>query len=275
MRVATMVLAILIVSSGAASRAEESGAKRVVVADFVSISPKLEKYRPKMWEAISDAVRESNWNMIRASRNVCTVKECPKDFADRDQAKAVIAIEGNYTSSRFNVTIKLWGSQGWLGEFTSTSELCTAAEFANAVGDGVRKAIAAEAERILNTPISEPKPIPVAKSVPVKPSPVVVTVPKEVPRPPQRQTIWAPWVVVGAGLAVTAAGAWMWSKNGNNTDCSDGVCNKTYKTSTVGIATTSLGIATVLAGGTWYVFSLRDDATVALGPGSINFAGRF
>lgn len=282
-----MLVSLILILAGAgvaSAKPGETKAKRVVVGQSISLARKLKKPRERIWEEVEAAARDGSWTLIKAENNAgqCSVKECPQEYAEREAASSVLSIEGLYTNAGFSVNIRIWskngknGQSGWVGEFSGECELCSSLEFSEAVGINVRKALVAEAERMLATPVNSIVDRPMGPNPPrmVSLAPPPPAAPK--PLQPAHERILAPWIVVGAGAVVTGLGIGLWATDGDRGgDCWGKTCGRVYDTRGIGIVTTSVGIATMLSGGGWYLYKWRSHASVAVGPGTLHLAGKF
>jgi hypothetical protein len=273
-------LTVLLVAKVASAKPAE--AKRVVVGQSITPAHKFKKHHDRMWEEVEAAARDGSWTLVKVENNVgrCSVKDCPQEYAEREKTNSVISIEGLYTKTGYNITVKIWskfgknGQSGWVGEFAGDCDLCSGFELTESVGINVRKALVAEAERLLAVPEEPP---PVEHPETTKPPLLVQSAPVTKPARSDHEGHWAPWLVMGAGAVATGLGIGLWSVNGNQGGgCWKNTCGKVYDTRAIGIGTTVIGIAAILAGGGWYLYQWRSSsANVAIGPGTIHLAGRF
>ncbi len=282
---------MLATAGGISAAAADPGAKRVVVGRDITLPPKLQRYRANVWDEIESAARDSGWTAIKAEDGAssCGVKDCPREIADREKVATVLSVEGSYTNAGYSITVKLWGrnvrngQDGWTAQFASSCELCSGPEFAGTVGINVRKALVAEAERLAAAPAPLPNPGPLTQPGridgikppnPAQTQPAGVAAQSPASPPPER--IIAPWVLVGAGALVTGIGVGLWAVDGKQGGaCWSSTCGKVYSTRGIGIAGTGIGVAAILAGGGWYIYKVREQGSVAVGPGTISVAGRF
>lgn len=264
-------LALVLASTSLASAKPESGkVKRVVVGQSISFAPKLQKYRPRMWQEIESAAHDGNWTLVRAEDGTggCTVKDCPQEIAEREKAISLLSLEGTYTNSGFSIIVKVWakngknGRDGWVGEFTSECELCSAPEFTSAVGLNVRKALVAEAERLIAPRPTPPGTVPTAQPAEVKPlPPVAATQPAPPatnlvsPRPASQPEWYIPRYVsvtaIVGGAALIGSGIYLLHINGEGTcDLGAGqrLCSQHYKTQGLGTGLVVGGSLAALGG---------------------------
>jgi len=300
-RLVKMVLPVTLILTGADVAWAEAGgaeAKQVVVGQSITFAPKAQKYRAKVWEKVEAAVKDSGWAPVKVETgpNGCAVKDCPREIAQRELVETVLSIDGNYSSSGYSFTVKVWSKNGrngsgWVGEFGGECGVCSGSELAEAVAANVRKALAGEAERLVADAAARAEvatPTAKEKSVPPAAAPAAESAPGPTPaanlvEPPAtaepRGVAWVPWTVVGLGALAIGYGGWALYKDGkSNGTCSAGPTAKmcdTYSSHTLGVVGLVGGGVLVMAGVIWEITTPSSTTSVSASPNHVALNVRF
>jgi hypothetical protein len=298
---ATMMLLplALILTNAGSTLAEVGGteARRLVVGQSITLAPKAQKFRAKVWEKIEATAHDAGWTPVKVEggANDCGVKDCPSEIALREQVETVLSIEGNYSGTAYGFTVRVWskngrdGRSGWVGEFGSECELCSGSEFANAVGTNVRKALASETERLLANAATKPTVAtvtseersavpPAALDPPASPPPPAnIVSPPATPEP--EAASWVPWTMIGVGALAIGYGAWGLHKDGKSAgNCSAGPTAKTcdaYSFHTLGVISIVGGGVLAMAGVIWVITTPSHTTSVSASPNYVALSVRF
>lgn len=300
-RLVKMVLPVMLILTGAGVAWAETGgaeARQVVVGQSITFAPKAQKYRAKVWEKVETTVKDSGWAPVKVETgpNGCAVKDCPREIAQRELVETVLSIDGNYSSSGYSFTVKVWskngrnGSSGWVGEFGGECGVCSGSELAEAVAANVRKALAGEAERLVADAAAKVEATPTAeeKSIPPAAAPAAESTPGPAPTanlvesratPEPRSVAWVPWTVIGVGALAIGYGGWGLYKDGkSNGTCSAGPTAKmcdTYSSHTLGVVGLVGGGVLVMAGVIWEITTPSSTTSVSASPNHVALNVRF
>jgi hypothetical protein len=265
-------LLLVLVAAAPASAAPGTSKPRVAILNTVDLPPNLADIRTKLADQLGVAVTQRGYELVAVPPSTCVERDCLKSLATSSGATDILIASGARNQMLgYRIDLRLWDA-GSDREDRSSPE-CNACSASQMV-DNVVRAAGPLLDRLPALHVAPP-PSPAA----VAPAPPLVTATAP-PLPPSPKLSPAR---VGLGIGLAGAGAVaagfgisFLAVNGDQTNCTNGLCSRTYHTSTSGALLTAAG-GVALATGAVVLLFFRDESStsVALGPGGISLAGTY
>jgi hypothetical protein len=245
---------------------------RVAIVNTVDLPPDLADIRTKLADQLGAAVTHRGYDLVAVPSSTCVERDCLASLATSSGATDILVVSGTRNQLLgYTIDLRLWDA-GSDREDHSSPE-CNACSASQMV-DNVVRAAGPLLDRL---PALHVAPPPAPPMVTTAPPLVTATAPPAAPPPKvSAARMGIGFGLVGAGAVAAGFGISFLAVNGNPTDCTNGICSRTYHTSTSGALLTAAGGIGVATGAVVLLFFRNESSTsVALGPGGLSLAGTY
>jgi hypothetical protein len=245
---------------------------KVAFVDAVDLPGEMEDTRAQLRNLVETAGRERGFEVTTPpAPPACRDASCLPELARALDVTDLLIARGGRTKGRdYHVELGLWqSSTGDVVPAVADCSFCTGPQMAEAVAKAARPLL----DRVV-AHHGAPPPQAAAPPASALAAPAVVKPSEKVGPGPGAKV--AGWSLLGAGVALAAAGGIVWGLDGNGTDCVASSCRNTYRTRTEGIALIAAGVVGIGAG-LWLELAPlgKRDVAIRVGPSGALIAGRF